>query len=143
MKRSTKTRIITIFILLTFLGSSITYAIISAFPGENTVSGWRAQLVIIMFGEQYPIPAEIGYTNESKAKVYTTSTDGILYKSISEDVTLKDFFDTWNKTFNSTCILDYCNTNTSSMVMYVNERENFDYEYYIIKNNDIIVIDYR
>ncbi len=143
MKRATKTRIITIFILLTFLGSSITYAIISAFPGENTVSGWRAQLVIIKFRDQYPIPAEIGYTNESKAKVYTKSTDGILYKSISEDVTLKDFFDTWNKTFNSTCILDYCNTNTSSMVMYVNERENFDYEYYIIKNNDIIVIDYR
>lgn len=143
MKRATKTRIITIFILLMFLGSSITYAIISAFPNENTVSGWGAQLVIVIFGEQYPIPAEIGYTNESKAKVYTTSTDGILYKSISEDVTLKDFFDAWNKTLNSTCILDYCNTNTSSMVMYVNGKGNFDYEYYIIKNNDIIVIDYR
>lgn len=143
MKRATKTRIITIFILLMFLGSSITYAIISSTTGENTVPSWRAQLVIIIFGEQYTIPADIGYTNESKAKVYTTSTDGILYKGISEDVTLKDFFDTWNKTLNSTCILDYCNTNTSSMMMYVNGKGNSDYEYYIIKNNDIIVIDYR
>lgn len=143
MKRATKTRIITIFILLMFLGSSITYAIISAFPGENTVSVWRAQLVIIIFEEQYPIPADIGYTNETQAKVYTTSIDGILYKSIDGDVTLKDFFDTWNKTLNSTCILDYCSTNTSSMMMYVNGKVNSDYEYYIIKNNDIIVIDYR
>jgi len=143
MKRETKTRIITIFILLMFLGSSMTYAIISAFPSENTVSGWRAQLFIVIFGEQYPIPADIGYTNESQAKVYTTSTDGILYKSISESVTLKDFFDVWGKNFNSTCILDYCNTNTSSMVMFVNGKGNFDYEYYIIQNNDIIVIDYR
>jgi len=143
MKRETKTRIITIFILLMFLGSSMTYAIISAFPSENTVSGWRAQLVIVIFGEQYPIPTDIGYTNESQAKVYTTSTDGILYKSVKEDVTLKDFFGVWGKNFNSTCILDYCNTNTSSMVMFVNGKGNSDYEYYIIQNNDIIVIDYR
>jgi len=143
MKRATKTRIITIFILLMFLGSSMTYAIISAFPNENTVSGWRAQLVIVIFGDLYPIPTDIGYTNESKAKVYTTAPDGILYKSVDEGVTLKDFFNVWGKNFNSTCILDYCNTNTSSMVMFVNSKESSDYEYYIIQNNDVIVIDYR
>jgi len=144
MKRETKTRIITIFILLMFLGSSMTYAIISAFPNENTVLGWRALLVIVIYGEQYSIPADIGIiNNESKAKVYTTSTDGILYKSVDEDVTLKDFFDVWGKNFNSTCILDYCNTNTSSMVMFVNGKQNSDYEYYIIQNKDVIVIDYR
>ena len=143
MKRATKNRIITIFILLMFLGSSITYAIISAFPGESTTSVWRAQLVILVFGDQYPIPTDIGNTNESKSKVYTTSTDGILYKSVNDDVTLKDFFDAWGKTFNSTCILDYCKTNTSSMAMFVNGKENLDYEYYIIKNYDIIIIDYR
>ena len=126
-----------------FLGSSITYAIISALPQQNTVSGWMAQLVIVIYGEQYPIPADIGYTNESQAKVYTTSTDGILYKSVNGDVTLKDFFDTWGKNFNSTCILDYCDTNTSSMVMFVNGKLNSDYEYYIIQNRDVIVIDYR
>lgn len=108
-----------------FLGSSITYAIISAFPAENASSVWKAQLVIVLNGEQYPIPADIGYTNESKAKVYTTSVDGILYKSVSGDVTLKDFFNAWGKTFNDTCILDYCNTNTSSMVMFVNEKTEF------------------
>jgi len=144
MKRTTKTRIITIFILLMFLGSSITYAIISAFPQENTVSGWAAQLFIVIYGEQYPISADIGIVgNETVGKIYTTSTDGILYKSVNEDVTLGDFFNEWNQTFNSTCILSYCNTNTSSMVMFVNGKQNSEYEYYIIQNRDVIVIDYR
>lgn len=126
-----------------FLGSSMTYAIISAVPTGDTPSGWVAKLIIVINQEQYPIPADIGYTNESRAKVYTTSTDGIIYKSVSESVTLKDFFNAWGKTFNSTCILDYCNTNTSSMAMFVNNKMNTDYELYIIKNNDVIVIDYR
>jgi len=126
-----------------FLGSSLTFAIISAFPNEQNITGWRARVVIVIFQELYPIPADMGVTNETKAKVYTISTDGIISKSVAEDVTLKDFFEVWGQTFNSTCILDYCNTNTSSMVMYVNGKENTDYELYTIKNNDVIIIDYR
>jgi len=134
--------------IILLLASAITYSIISysfisSMPSENTTSEWRAALVIVINGEMYPIPADIGYTNKNYAKIYTISTDGILYKSINEDVTLKDFFDTWGKNFNSTCILDYCNTNTKSMVMFVNSKQNSDYEYYIIQNKDVIVIDYR
>jgi hypothetical protein len=144
LKKATKNQIITVFVLLIFLGSSLTFAIISAFPNETNAAGWRARIVIAIFGESYPIPGDVGIiNNETKAKVFTISTDGIVSKGVSEDVTLKDFFDVWDKTFNSTCILDYCNTNTSSMVMYVNGKENTDYELYTIKNNDVIIIDYR
>lgn len=144
MKKATKNQIITIFILLIFLGSSLTYAIIAAFPGEQNTVKWAARIVIVIFGELYPIPTDVGIiNNETKAKVFTISTDGIISKSVSGDVTLKDFFDVWNETFNSTCILDYCNTNSSSMVVYVNGKENTDYELYTIKNNDVIIIDYR
>ena len=149
MKKETKRRIITIFILLMFLGSSLTYAIISAFPsGQANNSSWVARIVIVINGESYPIPADIGFiNNETKAKVYTVDTEGTIMKSVSEDVTLKDFFIVWNQTFNSTCILDYCNTNSSSMKMYVyqgnNKVENSEYELYTIKNNDVIIIDYR
>ena len=132
------------FVLLIFLGSSLTFAIISAFPNETNAAGWRARIVIVIFEESYPIPGDVGIiNNETEAKVFTISTDGIISKGVSEDVTLKDFFDVWDKTFNSTCILDYYNTNTSSMVMYVNGKENTDYELYAIKNNDVIIIDYR
>lgn len=145
MKRSTKNRIITIFILLIFVGSTAAFSLLNAFnSGQGNIVNWRARIVILIFEEQYPIPTGIGIVNnETKAKVYTTSTDGIIYKTVSEDVTVKDFFDVWGQTFNSTCILDYCNTNTSSMVMYVNEVLNNEYELYTIKNNDVIIIDYR
>jgi hypothetical protein len=144
MKNSTKKQLITIIILVAMLGGSIAYAIIAAVPSSNQVqSNWRAQIAIVIFNEQYPIPADIGVTNQTTAKVFTTNSDGIIYKTGTEDVMLKDFFDEWGQKFNSTCILDYCNTNTSSMRMYVNNKENMDYELYIIKNGDFILIDYR
>lgn len=144
MKRSTKNQIITIFVLLIFLGSSLTFAIISAFPSEQSNTSWVARIVIYINGEIYPIPSDIGIVNnETKAKVYTGNSDGFIFKTVSDDVTLKDFFDIWGKTFNSTCILDYCNTNTSSVVMYVNRVVNPDFELYKIQNNNLIEIDYR
>lgn len=116
----------------------------SAFPNEQNVTNWAARIVIYINGEIYSIPSDVGIVNnETKAKVYTGNSDGLIFKTVSEDVTLKDFFDTWGKTFNNTCILDYCNTNTSSVVLYVNRVENPDYELYKIQNNNLIEIDYR
>ncbi|MFH1229746.1 MAG: hypothetical protein V1678_04970 [Candidatus Aenigmatarchaeota archaeon] len=144
MKRTTKNRIASLFIGITFLISGFAYAIISAVPSGTGSTGWAAILVILVDGEQYPIPAETGYVNnETFSKLYTISTDGVLYKGVEGDVMLGEFFKAWNKTFNSTCVLDYCNTNTSSMMMFVNGRQNLDYEYYIVKSQDQIIIDYR
>ena len=145
MKKETKKRIITLFIIFMFLGSSLTFAVISAIPTENpNAAKWKAQIVIGIDGEQYPIPSDIGISNnETTGKVFTGNIDGIIYKSVSGDVTMKDFFDTWKETFNSNCILDKCNTNTSSVMMFVNGKRNSDYELYKIQNNDVIIIDYR
>lgn len=147
MKRATKNRIITIFIILMFVGSSLTFAIISAVPSGQSAGGWKAGIIIVINGEQYPIPSDIGISNnETTGKVYTGNTDGVVYKTVPGDVKLKDFFDTWGNAFNSTCILNYCNTNTSSMKMYVWSGkwiENYDYNLYVIKSGDNILIDYR
>lgn len=144
MKNSSKKRIITIIILVAMLGSSVTYAIIAAVPSSNQIqSNWRAQIAIVIFGEQYLIPADIGVNNQTTSKVFTTSSDGIIYKTGTEDVMLKDFFDEWGQKFNSTCIIDYCNNANNSMRMYVNNKESMDYELYVIKNGDFILIDYR
>jgi hypothetical protein len=89
---------------------------------ESTSTYEMAILKIVIFGESQPLPDE-----------------GI----ISTNTTLKNIFQKWNKNFNSTCILDYCNNNDNSMRMYVNNKENFDYENYIVKDGDIIIIDYR
>jgi hypothetical protein len=145
MKKETKKRIITLFILFMFLGSSLAFAVISAIPTDNpNAAKWKAQIVIGINGEQYPIQSDIGIVNnETTGKVFTGNTDGVIYKSVDGDVTLKDFFVVWNKNFNSTCILDNCNTNTSSVVMFVNGKRSSDYELYKIQNNDVIIIDYR
>lgn len=151
MKRETKKQLITILLLIVLLGSTAAFSLLSAFQNENQNSAdWYAQIAIVISGNQYPIPADIGIVNnQTTAKVYTGNTNGVIYKSVSGDVALKDFFDAWNKTFNNICILEYCNTNTSSMKMYVwdysNSKwvENSYYELYTIKNKDVIMIDYR
>jgi hypothetical protein len=133
--------------ILVIIFSAITFTLISAFPSQNITAQWQARIIITINEEQYPIPSDIGIVgNEIKGKVFTGNANGIIYKNVSENVTLKDFFDTWGKVFNNTCILDYCNTKTSSFKMYIwNGKwvENSDYESYVIKDKDNILIDYR
>jgi hypothetical protein len=148
MNKNTKKKIITILILLAFLGSSMAYALISAFPSENQVqTNWAAKLIITIFGEQYNIPADIGVTNETREKLFTINSDGVIYKTGTEDVALKEFFDIWGENFNSTCIIDYCNNQNNTMMMFLRSGNNWvansEYENYVIKNGDIIWIDYR
>lgn len=148
MKNSTKKQILTILILIAFLGSSITYALISAVPSNNQVqTNWAAKLVITIFGEQQEIPADIGVTNETRAKLFTINSDDMIYKTGEEDATLGDFFKEWGQNFNSTCVLDYCNSGNSSMMMFLRSGNdwvaNTEYEKYVIRNGDIIWIDYR
>jgi hypothetical protein len=147
MKRSTKKQIITWIVLLTFGGSIVTTAI-SMFPSssnQQTIQrDWAARLNIVINNELYTIPAGVGVTgNKTTAKLFTTSNDGIMYKTGEGDATLKDFFTILGQNFNETCIFEFCNTNTSSMRMYVNNVQNTNYELYTIKNGDSILIDYR
>ena len=143
MKKSTQKKIISVFIIFAFLGSSLTYAIIYAFPVENQQGTWVARVSILIFGELQQIPAGVGITDDTRQKVYTLDYDNLIYKDTDEQVTLGDFFDIWDQNFNSTCILDYCNNENSSMVMYVNGAINTQYELYKIQNQDSIIIDYR
>jgi len=144
MNQKTKKQLITVIILFVLVGSSSIGVFIYAVPSENQVqTDWRALLSIRISNEEYPIPAGIGYTNTSRAKFFTINTDNIIYKTGTDDAKLVEFFNIWNETFNSTCIISYCNTNTSTIRMYVNNVESYLYENYVIKNGDFIIIDYR
>lgn len=143
MRKSTQKKIISVFIIFAFLGSSLTYAIIYAFPTENQSSSWAARISIVIFGELQQIPAGVGIVNNQTEKVYTVDNSGIIYKSTNEDVTLGEFFNIWGENFNSSCILDYCNNENSSIIMYVNGAVNTGYNLYKIQNQDNIIIDYR
>jgi hypothetical protein len=118
---------------------------------------FRAEIGIIILGETQRIPSYIGITNRSKiAKLYTLSQGegeavGHIYKSIEGGATLGEFFDAWDKNFNSTCIFNYCNNKDHKMKMEVcsgcmggwtSDKENFEYENYVIKKYDVITITY-
>lgn len=143
MKKSTQKKIISIFIIFAFLGSSLTYAIISAFPTESQSETWVARVSVVIFGELRTIPAGLGIENNETGRIYTLNYDNIIYKSTQDEVRLGEVFDLWGENFNSTCIMDYCNSGNNSMVMYVNGVRNTDYELYLIQNQDNIIIDYR
>ncbi len=144
MKRSTKKQIISVFVLIVFSGSVVTYAITAVIPSQEQVQpDWKAGLAITIFNSLQPIPPGIGVENETYAKLFTLSSDGLILKSVEESVSLGEFFEIWGENFNSTCIFDYCNNENNSMEMFVNGIRNSDFELYSIKNNDFIQIDYR
>ena len=144
MKKSTKKKIFAIFIVIAFLGSGLISAFLYANPSQNQVqANWGARLAIVVFNDMQHIPAGVGVTNETTDKLFTLNSDGIIYKTGEESATLGEFFEIWGENFNSSCILEYCNNENNSMRMYVNNVEIFQYEVYIIKNNDFILIDYR
>ncbi|MBN2202748.1 MAG: hypothetical protein JW700_00985 [Candidatus Aenigmarchaeota archaeon] len=145
MKKTTKKKLISVFIISAFLFSSFAYALSFSFSSTNNDSDvWAAGISVVIFGSQQPIPAGLGVNDDNTYdKLYTLSNDNIIYKSTDESVMVKDFFEIWGENFNSTCIMNYCNNNQSSMVMYVNGVLNTDYELYTIQNRDVIIIDYR
>jgi hypothetical protein len=143
MRKSTKKKIMSIAIAVAFLASILTTALSFVIPTENQQGTWAARLSIVIYNELQYIPADVGVTDGTREKLFTLNADNIIYKSTNEDASLKDFFDIWGETFNSTCILDYCNSGNHSMRMYVNGVENKNYQYYIIQNMNEIIIDYR
>jgi len=141
MRKSTQKKLMSIFILLMFGGSSLAYAVISAIPRDSTAT-WVAHLSIVINDQQYEVPV-VGFSNnQPTARVFTADESGILYKSVNAPVTLGDFFGAWDKTFNSTCIIDHCNTNTSTVTMFVNGKVNDQFQNYIVQSGDYISIVY-
>lgn len=125
-------------------------------PKGNT--HWHPKLTIRINGEQILIPDDIGRrtgrivdTDLSGMKMSPTHThesDGTIHienknpASKPETLTLGYFFYVWDKTFNSTCIFDYC-TDKGTLKMYVNGVENKEFEEYVMHDADQILVEYK
>src|SRR3989344_9628813 len=118
---------------------------------------WHPKLKIIINGEEQIISTGIGI-NIGKSMDYeisgmrmspthTHESDGTIHlenlnpRSKPETLTLGYFFYVWDKPFNSTCIFDYC-TNNGTLTMYVNGQENNEFQNYLMRDKDEIVITY-
>ncbi len=119
---------------------------------------WHPHLTIEINGKQIEIPANIGLNvgravdtglgmDKGMAPTHTHSSDGAIHfenlnpQAKPETFVLGYFFYVWNKPFNSTCIFEYC-TDKGNLKMTVNDIENNEFENYLMKDKDEILIRY-
>ena len=105
---------------------------------------WHPELIILIKGQKQEIPANIGIGIVHKP-MHTHDDMGVIHLEFSglvkrEDVRLGNFFEIWSEKFNKDCIFDKCSGAEGKLKMFVNGKENFDFENYIMRNGDKIEI---
>ena len=60
-----------------------------------------------------------------------------------DDLRLNQFFKIWGKQFNSECIFEHCNGPDGKVKMFVNDKENGEFENYQMRDRDKIEIKYQ
>ena len=153
-KQKKKIRNWIIFIIIIGLLGWGIFSLINKEPESNPESNfevpkgqihWHPHLTIMINGEEQFIPANIGL-GAVHQPIHTHDTDNIIHmennRPARETVVLGYFFKVWGKKFNKTCIFDYC-TDKGTLKMYVNNKENFDFENYFMHDKDEIVIGYN
>ncbi len=121
---------------------------------------WHPELSIIIKGVKQTIPANIGigmqyagykyydsmmmmadmHTHDASGQIHWEVMKGPVTK---DEVVLKAFFGVWGKTFNNSCIFEYCNGPQGTVKMFVNGKENTKFENYQVKDGDKIEIRYE
>lgn len=105
---------------------------------------WHANLAIYIKGEKREIPTDVGL-GVVHDPFHTHDTTGQLHLEFNSRVTrqdtkLKEFFDNWNKAFNSNCIFEYCSGPEGRVKFLVNGQENQQFENYEVKDKDNLEI---
>lgn len=110
---------------------------------------WHPKLIIKFDGVKQTIPDHIGLNRHSPTHTHdegdgTIHVENLNPKSDPETMSLGYFFNLWRQPFNKTCILDKCiNVDGGEIKMFVNEKENFEFENYVFKGDDKILIEYN
>lgn len=121
---------------------------------------WHHHLEIMIKGEEVGIPANIGIGSKyvdspfydsmmSMTNMHTHDASGTLHWEVmmhaptSQDMYLGNFFQVWGKTFNKNCIFEFCTGPEGSVKMFVNNKLNNDFEKYVVRDGDEIVIEFK
>ena len=106
---------------------------------------WHPHLTIRIDEETIPIPQNIGITSTIHYPMHTHDAGGTIHiendRPTKKALVLGYLFEIWGKQFNKDCIFEYC-TNKGTLKMYVNGKENFDFEKYFMQDGDEILIEY-
>lgn len=137
-----------------------TRAVATSVDLPNNPIHWHPNLEITIKDEKTTIPANIGIgASYSKSphydpmmrmtNIHTHDSSGKLHWEVMmgapklEDMYLGNFFQVWGKTFNSECIFEYCNGPEGGLKMFVNGKQNYEFEKYIVRDGDKIQIVYE
>ena len=120
---------------------------------------WHPALKIITNGEGQVIPANIGMSIGNNidnqisgmrmSPTHTHERDGTIHLESNrpwqkpETLTLGYFFKVWGKNFTNNCIFEHCNNENKKLTMTVNGEPNNEFDKYMMKDNDKIVIEYK
>ncbi len=107
----------------------------------------HVDLRITIKGKMQDIPANIGIGVRHNP-VHTHDRDSVIHLEFegvvtTDDLRLREFFRAWGKRFNENCIFEYCNGSDGKVTMLVNRVENREFENYVMKDKDVIEIQYR
>lgn len=121
-------------------------------PGDSEVISkrglhWHPELSIEIKSQKQEIPANIGiglvhnpiHTHDDSGTIHL-EFDGLVKK---DSILLNQFFKVWGKQFNSQCIFEYCNGPNGSVNMFVNGKENSEFDNYQMRDGDKIEIIYQ
>jgi hypothetical protein len=99
-------------------------------------------LRIIINDVEEIIPGDIGILQNAMRPIHTHESGGVLHleSKCYREFKLKEFFEIWERNFNSTCIFENCG---GELRVSVNGQEILDFENYLMRDHDNIVIEYR
>lgn len=106
---------------------------------------WHAELSISILGQKQEISTNIGIGFGGHRPIHTHEADGVIHMEFpgsvkEDDIRLAHFFEIWDKKFSKDCIFDKCNGPEGQVKMFVNDKENFEFENYIMRDGDKIEI---
>ena len=140
-----------IFILVLVAGLVGFFIYNNSRPGKGDVISkrglhWHPELSIEIKGQKQEISANLGiglvhnpiHTHDNSGTIHL-ELDGLVKK---DDLRLNQFFKIWGKQFNSECIFEHCNGPNGKVIMFVNGRENGEFENYQMRDKDKIEIKY-
>ncbi len=102
-------------------------------------------LEIEILGKTQVIPAGIGLSQSFHESIHTHDLSGEIHveSPVLREFYLSEFFSVWKKSFNETCIMEYCIDENHTMSFYVNEVKSDHYGSLLLRDLDRIKIIYQ
>jgi len=104
----------------------------------------HAILNIEIDGKQISLPPNIGVSTGILRPLHTHDEPGKVHIEgpCARDWKLGEFFDVWGREFSSSCIFENC-TDKGELKMTVNGKESNEFDNYVMRDDDVILIDYK